>query len=148
VVLASDGSDLSINALKAGAAVVPADSRFVIVTVMHDTDPMLMSGAGIAGGVATPEEVETLDKLNQDDANEVVMKTRAGLGMGNLEAHVLRGEVATAVCEFAKEHGAAAIVIGSRGRGGFKRAILGSVSDFVVRHAPCPVIVTGHEVAD
>jgi nucleotide-binding universal stress UspA family protein len=35
-----------------------------------------------------------------------------------------------------------ALVIGSRGRGGLKRALLGSVSDYVVRNAPCSVIVS------
>jgi nucleotide-binding universal stress UspA family protein len=33
--------------------------------------------------------------------------------------------------------------MGSRGRGGIKRALLGSVSDFVVRNASCPVVITG-----
>jgi nucleotide-binding universal stress UspA family protein len=37
---------------------------------------------------------------------------------------------------------AVAIVVGSRGRGGLKRAFLGSVSDYVVRNAPCSVVVT------
>jgi nucleotide-binding universal stress UspA family protein len=37
---------------------------------------------------------------------------------------------------------ASALVIGSRGRGGLKRAFLGSVSDYVVRNAPCSVIVS------
>ncbi len=33
------------------------------------------------------------------------------------------------------------IVMGSRGRGGIRRALMGSVSDSVVRHAHCPVMV-------
>jgi nucleotide-binding universal stress UspA family protein len=37
--------------------------------------------------------------------------------------------------------GAGLIVIGSRGRGGLRRALLGSVSDSVIRHAHCPVLV-------
>ena len=49
---------------------------------------------------------------------------------------------------FATEVGAAAIVLGTRGRGGFKRALLGSVSDYVVRNAPCSVLVTGESVSD
>jgi nucleotide-binding universal stress UspA family protein len=34
------------------------------------------------------------------------------------------------------------VVVGSRGRGGIRRALLGSVSDYVVRNAPCSVVVT------
>jgi nucleotide-binding universal stress UspA family protein len=35
------------------------------------------------------------------------------------------------------------MVVGTRGRGGLRRAVLGSVSDHVVRNAPCPVVVVG-----
>ncbi len=55
---------------------------------------------------------------------------------------LLRGEPGPTICDYAAEVGAAVILIGSRGRGGFKRALLGSVSDHVVRNAPCPVVVT------
>jgi nucleotide-binding universal stress UspA family protein len=41
----------------------------------------------------------------------------------------------------AEEIGADLIVIGSRGFGGLKRALLGNVADSVVRHAHCPVLV-------
>ena len=44
--------------------------------------------------------------------------------------------------KIARDESATAIVIGSRGRGGIKKALLGSVSDYVVRNAPCPVVVT------
>ena len=59
-----------------------------------------------------------------------------------------QGDAATAICQLAEELDAAAIVIGSRGRGGIKRAVLGSVSDHVVRNAPCTVIVTGPKGTD
>jgi nucleotide-binding universal stress UspA family protein len=36
------------------------------------------------------------------------------------------------------------IVMGSRGLGGIRRALMGSVSDAVVRHAHCPVLVVRH----
>jgi nucleotide-binding universal stress UspA family protein len=41
----------------------------------------------------------------------------------------------------AKELGADLIVMGCRGRGGIRRAVGGSVSDAVIRNAPCPVLV-------
>ena len=41
--------------------------------------------------------------------------------------------------------GAGLIVLGSRGLGGVKRALMGSVSDSVVRHAHCPVLVVRKE---
>jgi nucleotide-binding universal stress UspA family protein len=45
----------------------------------------------------------------------------------------------------AEEIGAGLIVMGSRGRGGVRRALMGSVSDSVVRHAHCPVLVVREE---
>ncbi len=41
----------------------------------------------------------------------------------------------------AEEIGADVIVVGSHGRGAIERLLLGSVSEQVVRHAPCPVLV-------
>ena len=61
---------------------------------------------------------------------------------------VLRGDPAASLVQHAEHVGASAIVIGTRGRGGIKRAVLGSVSDHVIRHAPCPVIVTTHHGAE
>ncbi len=45
----------------------------------------------------------------------------------------------------AEEVGTGLIVMGSRGLGGVKRALMGSVSDSVVRHAHCPVLVVRPE---
>ncbi|MFL5990716.1 MAG: universal stress protein [Rubrobacteraceae bacterium] len=43
-----------------------------------------------------------------------------------------------------EEIGATMIVMGSRGLGAVRRALMGSVSDSVVRHAHCPVLVMRH----
>jgi nucleotide-binding universal stress UspA family protein len=49
----------------------------------------------------------------------------------------------------AKKLGADLIVMGCRGRGGIRRAVGGSISDAVIRHAPCPVLVVrSHEEAE
>ena len=45
------------------------------------------------------------------------------------------------VCRIAGELGVDVIVVGSHGRGAIERLLLGSVSDQIVRHAPCPVLV-------
>ncbi len=46
-----------------------------------------------------------------------------------------------AIVRLGEEIGAGLIVMGSRGRGRMQRVLLGSVSDSVVRHAHCPVLV-------
>ena len=45
------------------------------------------------------------------------------------------------IVNLSEEVGADLIVMGSRGLGGVRRALMGSVSDSVVRHAHCPVFV-------
>ncbi len=78
----------------------------------------------------------------------MLSEAEARLGLGAAEVRVLGGEQAAAICELATELGARAVVLGTRGRGGIKRALLGSVSDYVVRTAPCTVVVTGpHDAA-
>jgi nucleotide-binding universal stress UspA family protein len=55
--------------------------------------------------------------------------------------HLRMGQVALEIVALAEELGVGLIVMGSRGLGGVRRALMGSVSDSVVRHAHCPVLV-------
>jgi nucleotide-binding universal stress UspA family protein len=59
--------------------------------------------------------------------------------------HLRMGAVALEIVALAEELGADLIVMGSRGLGGVRRALMGSVSDSVVRHAHCPVLVVRPE---
>jgi nucleotide-binding universal stress UspA family protein len=61
------------------------------------------------------------------------------------EEHLIEGPVAPEIVRLAEEIGAGLIVMGSRGLGGVRRALLGSISDSVVRHAHCPVLVVRQE---
>jgi nucleotide-binding universal stress UspA family protein len=55
--------------------------------------------------------------------------------------HVLvANDLGEGILGTARKAGATLIVMGTHGRGGFKRAVLGSVADYVVRHADCPVV--------
>lgn len=56
-----------------------------------------------------------------------------------IERKLVDGDAAEAILEEAA--GADLVVVGSRGHGGFKTALLGSVSNHVIQHAPCPVVV-------
>jgi nucleotide-binding universal stress UspA family protein len=57
------------------------------------------------------------------------------------ETHLREGRADEEIVELAEEIGAGLIVRGSRGHGRLRRALLGSVSDAVVRHAHCPVTI-------
>jgi len=54
------------------------------------------------------------------------------------------GDARDTILAAAKEVGADLIVIGTHGRRGLSRMLLGSVTDAVVRMAPCPVLTVGH----
>ncbi|MGN6693352.1 MAG: universal stress protein [Aquihabitans sp.] len=143
VLLCADGSHHSTAALAAGVALLDPATPLVIVTVMAEPDPTLVTGSGMAGGVMSPEAFDELEVEAGADATDIASQTRAELDLPNAEVKVLRGDPASAICMLAEELEAGAGVIGSRGHGGLKRAVLGSVSDHVVRNAPCTVIVTG-----
>jgi nucleotide-binding universal stress UspA family protein len=57
------------------------------------------------------------------------------------QAHLMMGDTAREIVHLAEDIEAGLVVMGSRGRGGIRRALMGSVSDSVVRHAHCPVLV-------
>jgi nucleotide-binding universal stress UspA family protein len=57
------------------------------------------------------------------------------------ETHLETGEPDKEIVRLSEELGAGTIVIGSRGLGGLRRALMGSVSESVVKHAHCPVFV-------
>ena len=61
------------------------------------------------------------------------------------QVHFLRGYPDREIVHLADEIGAGLIVMGSRGLGGVRRALMGSVSDSVVRHAHCPVLIVREE---
>jgi nucleotide-binding universal stress UspA family protein len=92
-------------------------------------------------------EAEERQRISEQRAREVleaeVEKVRSA-GATVAQGHLIEGRVAPEIVALAEEIGAGLIVMGSRGQGGIRRALMGSVSDSVVRHAHCPVLVVRH----
>jgi nucleotide-binding universal stress UspA family protein len=61
------------------------------------------------------------------------------------QTHLGSGKPDEELVALGEELEAGLLVIGSRGRGGLRRALMGSVCDSVVRHAHCPVLVVRKE---
>ena len=143
VLLCTDGSEVAGRALEAGCSVLGTIDRAIVVTVIEDLDPMLVTDAGgHAGPTLSPEELESMQEKARADGDACVRAAADALALGNLETRVLEGRPGPALCACAEEVAADTIVLGTRGRGRVKRALLGSVADYVVRNAPCPVLVT------
>jgi nucleotide-binding universal stress UspA family protein len=141
ILLCTDGSDAATDALVAGVDLLGPDDGYVLVTVSDGPDPDLLSGSGHTGAVMTEAEFDLAVGRADESARAVLADTEARLGV-DVEVRVIGGEPGSAICSLAGELGARGIVIGTRGRSGLGRALLGSVSDYVVRNAPCPVVVT------
>ena len=104
-------------------------------------------------------QTPTTNTVDEQEARERVMRwlddqveqikaeggdvAQAHLRLGRPDEGIIT--VAEEIVSLAEEIGAGLIVVGSRGLGGIRRALMGSVSDSVVRHAHCPVLVVRKE---
>ena len=141
--LATDGSQQANDALVTGLAVIGAARPLVLVTVVEPTDPSLVVGGGHAGPVMTPDDKQRWLRDRDAAGRQVLDEALAALRRDDVEAIVLEGDPGREICRFAETGRVGLIVLATTGRGGLKRAMLGSVSDHVVRNAPCPVLTVG-----
>lgn len=154
VIVCTDGSPLAEDAARTGVALLrPADS-LLLVTVVEPKPTGLaatMPGFGAQPGMPPPvsaDHFEVMAEVVREGGNAVLDRTAAALGTPDAERRVLTGKPGEAICALAQEVGADVIVMATRGLGGFRRAVLGSVSGYVSRNAPCPVLVVpSHVVA-
>jgi nucleotide-binding universal stress UspA family protein len=101
----------------------------------------------ILGEFASEAALQSYQRLEQtlaDSAQAAVDRSSAILRPGRfvIEPIVRRGDPRSAIVDVAKEWRAELIVVGSHGRTGPRRLLLGSVAEYVVRHAPCSVEVS------
>lgn len=143
ILIATDGSDDAIEAASQGLELLAGADQVILLSVVH-TPPVVSSGmeSGFAGGMATPEIVDAAWVGAKEEADRSIDRTVERLGStAAIERRIETGEPGLAIVAAAEELGVDAIVIGSRGRGAIRRALLGSVSSHVVHNAPCPVLV-------
>ena len=139
ILLALDGSRESSAA--AGAAVELAGSMDSELHVVHVGEVNPVYHPERHGYLALYKELrERARRLLDEQVNEV-----EAAGGTVVKAHLRMGRPDEEIVVLGEEIAAQLIVTGSRGLGGIRRALMGSVSDSVVRHAHCPVMVVRRE---
>ena len=132
IVFPTDFSHCSDAALE--YATVLARETGATLFIVHAEEPPIVYDGGMYTGRLEPDHVELNRMLHE------ILPTDPTVAC---EHRLLVGERNTAdqIVKFVKEEQADLIVLGTHGRTGVKRLLLGSVAEAIVRRAPCPVLV-------
>ena len=134
VLVPTDGSDAASTAVDHAVAVAEACGAALRVLSVVDTRALA------AQSELAPSEtvLESLEERSEHAVNEVAERCEeAG---ASVETAIARGPPSQAICEDAAESNADLVVMGTRGRSGLDRVLLGSVTERTIRHAPVPVM--------
>lgn len=137
IVVGVDGSQAAREALR--WAIDEARLRNAIVEAVYAWHQPFMAGFMMEGELDLGHYEEEAQKILDSAVDG--MNDRGDV---TIERKLVAGSAAGALVDEAK--GAALLVVGSRGRGGFSGLLLGSVSQQAAHHAPCPVAIIPHDV--
>jgi nucleotide-binding universal stress UspA family protein len=149
ILLASDGSETGTHAMEVAVefceqtgselhlVYVGEDAYSATLVYPEAADPEWVEREGPVLTGQLQQQFEQMSRRVLDTQAEKVREAGGTIA----QAHLRMGEAATEIVDLAEELGAGLVVLGSRGLGGIRRALIGSVSDSVVRHAHCPVLV-------
>lgn len=134
IVVAYDGSSYSAKALDMAASLAKTMSASVVLVSVADMTRRMNSDVG------NIEMVEAVFRREGAHALELGKKHAAELGVPVADV-LLEGSPADEILKYAQAENACMIVVGSRGRGGFQRLMLGSTAQSLVTYSTIPVLV-------
>jgi nucleotide-binding universal stress UspA family protein len=136
ILLATDGSkEAELAASTAADLAERTDSELQII---HVGEAPLAYHPERHGGYRTEyENAETKAR----ELLEAQVEKMKGDGATVAQAHLRMGRADEEIVDLAQSMGVGLIVMGTRGQGRLRRALMGSVSESVVRHAHCPVTI-------
>jgi len=144
ILLAADGSEESTPAVETAVDIAQKTASELHLVYVRDASDYFDDF--FIGSIVDEEDLQKLAAEAQKLLEDLVKQIDAAGGVV-AHAHLRVGRPDKEIVGLGEELGAGLIVIGSRGLGGIRRALMGSVSDSVVRHAHCPVFVVRREEA-
>jgi nucleotide-binding universal stress UspA family protein len=137
VMFCDDGSENGSHAISRGRALLRGPG--VVVSLWHSwmvNVPYMVVGAGAAAGIA-----QEIDEATQEQSERTAAEGAGRVG-GGCESDCVRfdGPSWRGLLDTANDRGAAAIVVGARGRTGLA-GVLGGVSSAIAQHSPRPVLI-------
>jgi len=139
ILLATDGSEEARQATQAAAELSKETGSEVHIAYV------LPSPTELRGHHLYSQEVmQSVLEQAEGEANSFLEEQAKQLGVSGgkvAETHLRAGEPDKEIVRLSEELGVGTIVIGSRGLGALRKALMGGVSESVVRHAHCPVFV-------
>jgi nucleotide-binding universal stress UspA family protein len=149
ILLATDGSeDAAFAARTAVNLANKTGSELHVVYVEEVPRRLSTSESTSLEGMIDPEFEEKMRQHAQAAASQLLEEQVEKIkkaGGEIAQAHPRFGRPHADIVLLAEELEVGIVVVGSKGEGGVRRALLGSVSDSVVRHAHCPVLVVRQE---
>lgn len=112
------------------------NARLVVLHVYHQ--PVAFVGEGLMPPLT--DEIRA-------EADVHLRELTIPLDERKVERRLIEGDAATEICSVARDVGADLIVLGTHGRTGFERLVMGSVAEHVVRQSACPVLTVSKPLA-
>uniref|UniRef100_A0ACD5WYV6 Uncharacterized protein n=1 Tax=Avena sativa TaxID=4498 RepID=A0ACD5WYV6_AVESA len=153
VMVAVDEGDESVHALRWCLANFATRGDTIVLLYVRAPPPTYSvldatAPVGPVGYMFSGEATAAVEGYSRQVADAVVEKAQnlcalygKDKGEMKVEVKVSVGDARSVICEMVDKLGADVLVMGSHGYGLFKRALLGSVSDYCVRNANCPVLI-------
>lgn len=134
ILLAVDGSDHSLNAARMASQLARTlNSTELRIVVVYDSVPPFLGEPNFQSAI----------NARLDEAQGILRKAEEAMGEVPSKVHteLIAGDPAESIIEVANVRRCDLIVMGSRGLGRLAGLVLGSTSQKVVSHAPCPVLI-------
>ncbi|NHN49196.1 universal stress protein [Halostella sp. JP-L12] len=134
VLVPTDGSDFAAAA--ADHAIELALTTGTALHVVYVVDPGM-----VWGNVNTGVVRDSLEEMGQQATERIASRAEAS-GVSNVETAILNGNPSREIADYAAERGVDYVVMGTHGRTGMDRYLLGSVTERVIRRSEVPVLAT------